>query len=60
VVRYAVAVGLEALVQRMEPSAEESRRAAEALEDLCCSEAEDTAVVRLRASMARQRLLTAP
>ena len=60
VVRYAVAVGLEALVQRMEPSAEESRRAAEALEDLCCSEAEDTPVVRLRASMARQRLPITP
>lgn len=60
VVRYAVAVGLEALVQRMQPSAEESHRAAEALEALCCSEAEDTPVVRLRASMARQRLPITP
>jgi phycocyanobilin lyase beta subunit len=60
VVRYAVAVGLEALVQRMQPSAEESRLAAEALEALCCSEAEDTPVVRLRASMARQRLPITP
>jgi phycocyanobilin lyase beta subunit len=60
VVRYAVAVGLEALVQRMQPSAEECQRAAMALEALCRSEAEDTAVVRLRASMARQRLLITP
>ncbi len=60
VVRYAVAVGLEALVQRMQPSAEERRRAAEALEALCCSEAEDTPVVRLRASMARQRMPITP
>jgi phycocyanobilin lyase beta subunit len=60
VVRYAVAVGLEALVQRMQPSAEESRRAAEALDALCCSKAEDTPVVRLRASMARQRLPITP
>jgi len=60
VVRYAVAVGLEALVQRMQPSAEECRRAAQALEALCRCEAEDTAVVRLRASMARQRLPITP
>lgn len=60
VVRYAVAVGLEALVQRMQPSAEESRRAAEALEALCAGEVEDTPVVRLRASMARQRLRITP
>lgn len=60
VVRYAVAVGLEALVQRMRPSAAESHRAAEALEALSCHEAEDTPVVRLRANMARQRLLITP
>lgn len=60
VVRYAVAVGLEALVQRMQPSVEESRRATAALEGLCISEEEETPVVRLRASMARQRLLNTP
>ena len=60
VVRYAVAVGLEALVRRMQPSAEENRRAAAALEALSHGEAEDTPVVRLRASMALQRLLITP
>ncbi len=60
VVRYAVAVGLEALVQRMQPSAEESQRALQALDTLAHDEQEDTPVVRLRASMARQRLLSPP
>lgn len=57
VVRYAVAVGLEALLQQMQPSADEIQLGLEALEVLCRSEAEETPVVRLRASMARQRLL---
>lgn len=60
VVRYAVAVGLETLVQRMQPSDEECQRAAQALEALAHSDTEDTPVVRLRASMARQRLLITP
>ena len=60
VVRYAVAVGLETLVRRMQPSVEESRRAEQALELLSASTTEDTPVVRLRANMARQRLLTSP
>lgn len=60
VVRYAVAVGLETLVQRMQPTAEESLRAAQALELLSASTTEDTPVVRLRANMARQRLQSPP
>lgn len=57
VVRYAVAVGLEALVRRMDPLPPESDRALTALEALAEPEREDTPVVRLRASMARTRLL---
>jgi len=60
VVRYAVAVGLEALVRRMRPSVEECRCALQALEALADGEREDTPVVRLRASMARQRLQSTP
>ena len=60
VVRYAVAVGLEALVQRMQPDPQERQRALRALEVLADVEAEDTPVVRLRASMAQQRLLITP
>ena len=60
VVRYAVAVGLESLVLRMEPLSAETQRALMALQDLAESQREDTPVVRLRASMARQRLLITP
>lgn len=57
VVRYAVAVGLEALVRRMDPLAHESERALGALQALAEPEREEAPVVRLRASMARTRLL---
>lgn len=60
VVRYAVAVGLEALVRRMDPLPPETRRALAALRALAEAEAEEAPVVRLRASMAQQRLLITP
>jgi phycocyanobilin lyase beta subunit len=60
VVRYAVAVGLEALLRQMQPSAEERERALQALETLAHGEAEEIPVVRLRASMARARLQITP
>ena len=60
VVRYAVAVGLEALVRRMDPLPPESERALSALLTLAEPEYEETPVVRLRATMARSRLLSDP
>jgi len=60
VVRYAVAVGLEALVRRMDPLPPETRRALTALQALSEAEREEAPVVRLRASMAQQRLLITP
>jgi len=60
VVRYAVAVGLEALVRRMDPLPPESQRAVSALQALAEPEREETPVVRLRASMACSRLLDGP
>jgi hypothetical protein len=59
-VRYAVAVGLEALVRRMDPLPPESQRAVSALQALAEPEREETPVVRLRASMACSRLLDGP
>lgn len=60
VVRYAVAVGLEALVARMEPLPAERALALETLESLAQAEREDTPVVRLRARLAHGRLLSLP
>ncbi|MFM7087189.1 MAG: HEAT repeat domain-containing protein [Cyanobium sp.] len=56
VVRYAVAVGLESLLQGMEPLEVERQQALAALEQLSSPDLEDTPVVRLRASLAVQRL----
>lgn len=58
VVRYAVVVGLEALVQQMQPSPEERSQALEALKGLELSGQEETPVVQLRASLAIARLAT--
>ncbi|MFM7313250.1 MAG: HEAT repeat domain-containing protein, partial [Cyanobium sp.] len=60
VVRYAVAVGLEALVLGMEPLTREHGQVLEALETLARAEREEAAVVRLRASMALERLRDTP
>ncbi|MEB3331497.1 MAG: HEAT repeat domain-containing protein [Synechococcaceae cyanobacterium] len=56
VVRYAVAVGLERLVLTMDPCLEERALALSALNGLGRADQEDTAVVRLRASLAERRL----
>ena len=56
VVRYAVAVGLERLVQTMEPSPEQRQQALAALSGLSHPGREETAVVRLRAALAERRL----
>jgi phycocyanobilin lyase beta subunit len=56
VVRYAVSVGLESLGLRLEPLPQEHRQLLEALAALGQPEREDTAVVRLRARLAQQRL----
>jgi len=56
VVRYAVAVGLEALGRRMEPLPQQRQRTLTALEALSRLELEPTPVVRLRARLAQQRL----
>ena len=60
VVRYAVAVGLESLVEAMEPLPQERQQALEALEALALPEREETPVVRLRAAFAQRRLLGSP
>jgi phycocyanobilin lyase beta subunit len=60
VVRYAVAVGLEALVTRMEPLPAERTLALETLEAIAQAELEETPVVRLRARLAHGRLLASP
>ncbi|MFM7314560.1 MAG: HEAT repeat domain-containing protein [Cyanobium sp.] len=60
VVRYAVAVGLEALVLGMEPLPHEQDQALEVLEALAEAEREEAPVVRLRASMALERLRNSP
>ncbi|MEI6032626.1 MAG: HEAT repeat domain-containing protein [Synechococcaceae cyanobacterium ELA739] len=60
VVRYAVAVGLETLVITMEPLPQEQVQAVEALAFLTRAEQEEAAVVRLRASMALERLRDSP
>ena len=57
VVRYAVAVGLESLAEAMDPAPEQRHALVGALEDLGDPDREETAVVRLRAKLARSRLL---
>ena len=57
VVRYAVAVGLESLAEAMDPAPEQRHALLGALEDLGDPDREETAVVRLRAKLARSRLL---
>ncbi len=57
VVRYAVSVGLESLGLRQEPQPPERQQLLEALAALGQPEREETAVVRLRARLAQQRLL---
>lgn len=59
VVRYAVSVGLESLGLRLDPQPRERQQLLEALTALGQPELEETAVVRLRARLAGQRLLTA-
>jgi phycocyanobilin lyase beta subunit len=56
VVRYAVVVGLETLATPLTPAAGLQRRAAEAIGARSDPSHEDTAVVRLRAGLALQRL----
>jgi len=56
VVRYAVVVGLEALLNRMEPSESDRHQALGALADLQRPAGEAIPVVRLRASLALRRL----
>lgn len=57
VVRYAVAVGMESLAEAMDPAPEQRHALLGALEGLGDPDREETAVVRLRAKLARSRLL---
>jgi len=57
VVRYAVSVGLESLGLRQDPRPQERQQLLEALAALGQPEREETAVVRLRARLALQRIL---
>ena len=57
VVRYAVSVGLESLGLRQDPRLQERQHLLEALAALGQPEREETAVVRLRARLALQRIL---
>jgi len=59
VVRYAVSVGLETLALRLDPPPGQRLQLLEALAGLAQPELEETPVVRLRASLAGQRLQTA-